>query len=249
VSGASSGGEGETTDNKYSFVVYRNRSWGEDPLTNVSKEEGTVAHISFKDAYGNNYTSLGTIKVNDIEITPDKTVIDDNAASYSFDVTISEDTVIDISFNNRDNWSDYFVEYDLPSISTDPSVPESPAENDGEPYGEEIEITYSDGWTHTFTDLPLTDTDTDGNTVNYYYYVEEVSVPNYSTSYTNNGGIQSGTITVTNKATDTPTYELPETGGPGTRIAYTLGSILILLASAAFLYIKKRNDGKKGGLA
>ncbi|MCI6730767.1 MAG: Cna B-type domain-containing protein [Lachnospiraceae bacterium] len=112
-----------------------------------------------------------------------------------------------------------------------------------------VTIDSSAGWTHTFTDLPLTGTDTDGNTANYYYYVEEVSVPNYTTSYDNNGGIQSGTITVTNQAVENPTFELPETGGPGTRIAYTLGSILMLLASAAFLYIKKRNDGKKGGLA
>ena len=117
-----------------------------------------------------------------------------------------------------------------------------------EPY-KTASIDSSVGWTHTFTDLPLTGTDTDGNTVNYYYYVQEVSVPNYTTSYENNNGIQSGTITVTNQAVENPTFELPETGGPGTRIAYTLGSILMLLASAAFLYIKKRNDGKKGGLA
>lgn len=123
------------------------------------------------------------------------------------------------------------------------------AGNSGGAQVDTVTLSKDNGWTHTFTDLPLTSTDTDGNTVNYYYYVQEVSVPNYDTSYTNNGGIQSGTITVTNKATDTPTFELPETGGPGTRIAYTFGSILMLLASAAFLYIKKRNDGKKGGLA
>ena len=103
-------------------------------------------------------------------------------------------------------------------------------------------------WKYTFTNLPLTGTDNDGKPVTYYYYIEEVSVPNYDTSYENNNGIQSGTITVTNKATDTPSYQLPETGGPGTRIAYTLGSILMMFASAAFLYIKKKRMGKKGGL-
>ena len=112
-----------------------------------------------------------------------------------------------------------------------------------------VTLSKDNGWTHTFTGLPLTGTDTDGNTVTYYYYVEEIPISNYTTSYENNNGIQSGTITVTNQAVENPTFELPETGGPGTRIAYTLGSILMLLASAAFLYIKKRNDGKKGGLA
>lgn len=95
-------------------------------------------------------------------------------------------------------------------------------------------------WKYTFGDLPLTDTDEDGNTITYYYYIEEVSVPNYTSSYENNGGIQSGTIIVTNQATDTPEYELPETGGPGTKL-YTIGGMLLMACSGFLLmYNKKR---------
>lgn len=93
------------------------------------------------------------------------------------------------------------------------------------------------GWIYTFTDLPLTGTDEEGNTVNYYYYIEEIPVLNYETSYENNGGIQSGTITVTNKATDNPEFALPETGGHGT-LRYIMGGILLMLASV-LLYIRK----------
>lgn len=100
-----------------------------------------------------------------------------------------------------------------------------------------IDLNSDNSWSHTFTDLPLTGTDEDGNTVNYYYYIEEIPVLNYETSYENNGGIQSGTITVTNKATDNPEFALPETGGHGT-LRYIMGGILLILASV-LLYIRK----------
>ena len=55
-----------------------------------------------------------------------------------------------------------------------------------------------------YENLPLTGTDENGNTVNYYYYVVETPVTNYDVSYDNNSGIKSGAITVTNTATDNP---------------------------------------------
>lgn len=114
---------------------------------------------------------------------------------------------------------------------------------EGTPY-KTITLNKDNGWKCTFTGLPLTGTDKDGNAVTYYYYIEEVSVLNYNTSYENNGGIQSGTITVTNTATDTPEYSLPETGGPGT-IKYIMGGILLMLASV-LLYIKQHiKEGRR----
>ena len=113
-------------------------------------------------------------------------------------------------------------------------------------------ISNADGWVWSSNSLEepllLTGKDADNNLVTYIYYVKEHSTTNYTSECVNNEGISSGKITINNIESENPTFELPETGGPGTRIAYTLGSILMLLASAAFLYIKKRNDGKKGGL-
>lgn len=76
-----------------------------------------------------------------------------------------------------------------------------------------------------------------------YYYVVEKADPNYHASYQNNGGIQSGSITVINK--QVITYELPETGGIGTQ-AYTLGGFT--MAAGAVLWLcyrrkRRREDG------
>lgn len=55
---------------------------------------------------------------------------------------------------------------------------------------------------NSVTEGPLDLYDKDGN--KYYYWVEEVPVPGYSTSYSsNNGKIQKGTITVTNTRIET----------------------------------------------
>lgn len=95
------------------------------------------------------------------------------------------------------------------------------------------------GWSYTFENLPLTGTDESGNTVNYYYYVVETPVTNYDVSYDNNGGIQSGNITVTNKATDNPEYVLPETGGGGTA-RYTFGGFLLTSGAALWLFCRRK---------
>ncbi|MDD7389123.1 MAG: SpaA isopeptide-forming pilin-related protein [Lachnospiraceae bacterium] len=176
---------------------------------------------------------------------------EDGGKTYIFTYQVCEDTTIDV----WKNWGDEATA----TVTIDKTTAEGTTDSDesdqddniSKPEGtlvETISLNSGSDWKYTFTNLPLTGTDESGNPVTYYYYIEEVSVPNYDISYDNNGGIQSGTITVTNKATDNPSYTLPETGGPGTRIAYTLGSVLMIFASAAFLYIKKKRMGKKGGL-
>lgn len=113
----------------------------------------------------------------------------------------------------------------------------------GTPFGDPVTIRW-DGisWSYTFKKLPKTIT-VDGNTVTCYYYVVEKADPNYHASYQNNGGIQSGSITVINK--QVITYELPETGGIGTQ-AYTLGGFT--MAAGAVLWLcyrrkRRREDG------
>ena len=113
-----------------------------------------------------------------------------------------------------------------------------------------ITLDASNSWTHTFTNLPLSGTDAGGNAVTYTYYVKEVSVPGYDTTYTNNGGIPSGTITVTNtkeegpETTPSPSYELPETGSTGT-LKVTLGGALLVAVSLLYgVNQRRRREGR-----
>ncbi len=99
------------------------------------------------------------------------------------------------------------------------------------------EILAEENWTKTITDLPRSGIGENREKVSYTYYIEELNGRNYDSSYENNEGIASGVITVTNKMSESPSYELPETGGSGTTWFTTGGMILM---SAVLLYGIKR---------
>ena len=106
-------------------------------------------------------------------------------------------------------------------------------------------LSADNNWFHTFRNLPLSGTDDEGNTVTYTYYVEEVSVSGFDTTYENNG-IPSGTITVTNKknTTETPSYELPETGSGGTFL-YTMGGAALVALSLLLATCPRRRGERR----
>lgn len=102
-------------------------------------------------------------------------------------------------------------------------------------------LSKNSGWSKVWTDLPKKDAS--GTT--YYYYVTEKTVDGFETPvYANNDGIESGTITVTNKKKETNGYILPSTGGGGTfRFA---GSGLALLSASAFGFLARKRR-RRGG--
>ena len=171
---------------------------------------------------------------------------ENGSTNFEYQLIISEDTEISgYAYNDNDGCVTYT--YQEPSISTTPDESGNDSEDTYITEGilwQTITLSKDNDWMHTFTDLPLTGTDEDGNAVTYYYYVEEVSVPNYETSYDNNDGIQSGTITITNKATENPGVLLPETGGSGT-IKYIMGGILLMLASVLLYIIQHIKEGRR----
>lgn len=85
------------------------------------------------------------------------------------------------------------------------------------------------GWSMTIPGLPKTDASKNP----YIYFVEEVRVDGYDTSYSTDGN----TITITNQVEES-VYELPETGGAGTFL-YTLSG-LVLCSTAALGYNHKK---------
>lgn len=158
---------------------------------------------------------------------------------YTCQATISDQSVVIDVGDSAEKFQVEVTKVSDPEGTSSGESGETPVTPEGTPYGDPVTITATDNWSHTFTNLPLTGTDESGNTVNYYYYVVETPVTNYDVSYGNNSGIQSGTITVTNKATDNPEYVLPETGGGGTA-RYTFGGFLLTSGAALWLFCRRK---------
>ncbi len=118
-------------------------------------------------------------------------------------------------------------------------------------------LSHDDDWTKTYTELPVSGTDSSGNAVTYTYYVKENAVSGYDTSYTNSNNdvpteeaadmaiaSDSATITIKNKAQKQ--YNLPATGGSGVKMHYVLGAALVLLTTGLII-LKAYKTYQTGG--
>ena len=109
-------------------------------------------------------------------------------------------------------------------------------------------LTNQDQWTKAYSDLPKADTNENGEKVTFAYYVKEILIEDYSTSYGSAGvedtespsaaAISSGTITIKNK--EKMKFTLPETGGTGRGALYIAGALL--LGISLLLFGSKKND-------
>lgn len=103
--------------------------------------------------------------------------------------------------NEWDPWGKHADLYTTPSTTKTTSgirdVDERASDANGNVYPE-VTLTNDTNWSYMWTDLPAADSN--GN--KYYYYVKETDVDKdaFDVTYTNNGGIEKGTITVTNKS-------------------------------------------------
>jgi len=159
-------------------VAYQNSSGG----TGSTLDKGTLLHDN-----GWNEENVYYIPVGSISQDTDYYLISDN-------------------HNEWDPWNSHVTLYTTPSSTQTTSgtrdVDERAADASGKVYPE-VTLTSSTNWSYLWTDLP--DKNSAGNT--YYYYVKETAVDgkesnlsDYDTTVTNNGGIEKGTITVTNKS-------------------------------------------------
>lgn len=97
------------------------------------------------------------------------------------------------------------------------------------------------GWSFTWSgenQIPAADI----NGKKYCYFVKEVTTGNWVTEITNNNGIQTGKIFITNKVYSG--YELPSTGGMGTVPFAAVGGMLTV--GAALLLAKRKKHEEKG---
>ena len=217
--------------------------------SNESPKTGTLRGVSIGDkikiSLNMNYSGLGWMSVTWKGVSGGSGSW--NGYTYEYACTVTSGT-ISITVNDTVGCLNTVSCEVIESAATTPTpAPSEPPS--AEPVGtlyDTYTISNTGGWTWSKDDLPLTGKDEAGNTLYYTYYVVEHSGTNYSTSYENNGGIVSGTITIKNTESDTPVYTLPETGGGGTT-PYTVGG-LALMAGAGLLLLYNHSKRRKEDL-
>lgn len=100
--------------------------------------------------------------------------------------------------------------------------------------GDPVTLNKTNNWSYSWANLDK----------NYYYTVEEV-LPNdwkvWTVSYVHNDGIQTGQIYITNVVSDEFTYELPRTGGSGTKNFVLFGAFAMILAGCGMVVTRKKH--------
>lgn len=169
------------------------------------------------------FTSGSPVSVNVSNVTADITI--EVKQNLGNDVTLAEDP------NNP--WAE------PPQILDDST---------GVQVGDPVDVSAANGWTYNWDNLPK---QVDGKDV--YYAVKELSYTvddttytpgtgSYDVSYSNNTGIQTGTITVTNSAKKNQGYELPSTGGTPSSLPAVGGAIAF--GACALLALRwRRHNG------
>lgn len=248
-SGGSGGGSGGTTGGtQVSITASGNGSDASSKLNVTEVAAGSKIRIKLELNYAieESWNWTPTVTVTGVNGNAmDGWILADSSANghatYTYEGQVIGEVTISCEKGSSDIYGIYITVLEQPTISDpdDTGDNDTPTTPEDSPYRTVTLNTGDIGWSHTFTNLPLTGTDENGNTVNYYYYVVETPVTNYDVSYDNNSGIQSGAITVTNTATDNPEYVLPETGGGGT-VGYTLGGFALTAGAALWLLARKK---------
>ena len=100
-------------------------------------------------------------------------------------------------------------------------------------------------WRLSIKGLPKSAVNTDGTKGgDYLYYIKESAENGFSLESTeNNEGINSGIIKLVNRKHEY--YELPDTGGVGTR-PYKVAGLALMLTSAVYLISVKKRKRRSG---
>ena len=108
-------------------------------------------------------------------------------------------------------------------------------------YGDPVVLSKTNTWSHTWEGTAIPAKDEKGE--DWYYSVKEVDTGLWKTTYSsNNDGIQTGSIYITN--TIYSSYVLPSTGGMGTVPFAAVGGMLTV--GAALLLAKRKKHEEKG---
>lgn len=100
--------------------------------------------------------------------------------------------------------------------------------------GAPVTLNKASNWSYSWTNLEQ----------GYNYTVEEVLPEDWkvwTVSYVHNDGIQTGQIYITNTVSDEYSYELPRTGGSGTKNFVLFGAFAMILAGCGMVVTRKKH--------
>lgn len=181
-----------------------------------------------------NYNSSSVIATKNGENLDVQVTTEERTGDYQWrhnDITFTVGATNNINFNSFDPTSDW--EGKVTSV-VEPQEDSKPQEEVVGSYT----ITANERWQKIIEDLPLTG-EKNGKKVYYTYYIKEQNESAYKkVEYSNNDGITSGIITLSNTISEA--YTLPETGGSGTLPFIAGGASLMGFALLCGYSIRRR---------
>lgn len=170
-------------------------------------------------------TNTDTVTVTDVTF-----LANSGASTLEFE---NQYTQLDVKKEWRDK-NNNVIEAPVNSITVQlkryPTGQPDSKENVGAP----VTLNKASNWAYSWTNLEQ----------GYNYTVEEVLPEDWkvwTVSYVHNDGIQTGQIYITNVVSDEFTYELPRTGGSGTKNFVLFGAFAMILAGCGMIVTRKKH--------
>lgn len=216
----------ENTNSENSVKVqFKYGQWNTSYNNDLSCEKGDKLIFKLKDIHG----KLPTVNVvKDGKLTvlaPVSQKKSTTATTYTYNYKVDGAVTITLLYNDNGNEGNRF-EYNVMQ------------KQDSKRYATYTISRDQDHWQKEINNLPLTGEE-NGKTVYYAYYIKEQNESAYKkVEYSNNDGITTGMITLSNTISEA--YTLPETGGSGTLPFIAGGASLMGFALLCGYSIRRR---------
>ena len=216
----------ENTNSENSVKVqFKYGQWNTSYNNDLSCEKGDKLILKLKDIHG----KLPTVNVEkdgkSTVLAPVSQKKSTTATTYTYNYKVDGAVTITLLYNDNGNEGDRF-EYDVMQ------------KQDSKIYATYTISRDQDHWQKEINNLPLTGEE-NGKTVYYAYYIKEQNESAYKkVEYSNNDGITTGMITLSNTISEA--YTLPETGGSGTLPFIAGGASLMGFALLCGYSIRRR---------
>lgn len=212
----------ENTNSENSVKVqFKYGQWNTSYNNDLSCEKGDKLILKLKDIHG----KLPTVNVEkdgkSTVLAPVSQKKSTTATTYTYNYKVDGAVTITLLYNDNGNDGDRF-EYNVMQ------------KQDSKIYATYTISRNQDHWQKEINNLPLTGEE-NGKTVYYAYYIKEQNESAYKkVEYSNNDGITTGIITLSNTISEA--YTLPETGGGGT-LPFIAGGVHPLWDSLCYVDI------------